>query len=142
MATTIETFRLALDEHTLRKRRERLFNPITAPYVELHASLFGTYIPAPPIPLPPPPPQGKLFTPFTPPQQPPVTPNPPPSKSREERGKGRLERRGQYSGQSSKELPMSPSESKPKFPSFNISPSNLLPPIMRNRTKVEPYTPT
>ena len=40
----------ALDELTLRKRRARLLNPITAPYVELEEAMFR-YQPPPPIPV-------------------------------------------------------------------------------------------
>ena len=40
----------ALDELTLRKRRARLLNPITAPYVELEEAMFQ-YQPAPAIPV-------------------------------------------------------------------------------------------
>ena len=69
----------ALDDYTFRKRRARLLNPITAPYVELQGAMFGPYIPPPPIPQPfkfqappaPPPP--------APPPQPPAQPPPPQS---------------------------------------------------------------
>ena len=41
----------ALDEATLRKRRDRLLNPITAPFIFLREAMF-TYAPPPPIPPP------------------------------------------------------------------------------------------
>ena len=41
----------ALDEATLRKRRDRLLNPIVAPLVFLQDAMF-TYAPPPPIPPP------------------------------------------------------------------------------------------
>ena len=38
----------ALDELTLRRRRDRLLNPIMAPHVELQEQLFGPFVPPPP----------------------------------------------------------------------------------------------
>ena len=45
----------ALDALTVRKRRDRLLNAVTAPYATLEAALFQ-YAPPPPIPPPVPPP--------------------------------------------------------------------------------------
>jgi hypothetical protein len=39
----------ALDTYTLRKRRDRLYNPITAPAAVLEAAMFQ-YVPPPPVP--------------------------------------------------------------------------------------------
>ena len=78
MATAIESARLAMDEHTLRKRRDRLFNPNTAPYVDLQAAMFGPFVPPPQVPPPPPPTVSVQPPPFTPPIQPPPPQPPPP----------------------------------------------------------------
>ena len=62
----------ALDALTVRKRRDRLSNPVTAPYAMLERAMFH-YVPPPPIPPPVPPPfvfqqaqhyQGAPYVPF------------------------------------------------------------------------------
>ena len=161
----------ALDELTLRRRRDRLLNPIMAPHVELQEQLFGPFVPPPPIPPPPAtpvPPVGMVAPPAlsTPVAETPDV-KPSPGKSREERQEGRLERRGYYSGHSLRERLRLPEGLSPKskgssssdsvrlvppaessrqpiasqgFPSFNISPSNLLSPLVaRSRAKVKPF---
>lgn len=65
----------ALDDLTYRKRRARLFNPISTPYEDLTQGLFGPYVPPPPFyKFQPPPAQPPPFK-F---QAPPMPPNPPP----------------------------------------------------------------
>ena len=162
MASTIESSRLAMDEQTLRKRRDRLFNPITAPYAELHTSLFGPYVPPPLIapPPPPPPPLGVFHPPpALPPALPPVTAMPrlPPVKTPlppvtpPKSGKSKEERQGSRSARryvTGSSVGGSSSESDRTFrrriglpealPSFNIDASNVLSPLLRRRTKVAP----
>ena len=58
----------ALDQLTLRKRRDLLLHRITAPYVALQEAMF-VYQPPPPLPVPPPVPP-----PVAPPMPPPVAP--------------------------------------------------------------------
>ena len=53
----LEGARLALDEATLRKRKSKLFNPISAnpiAFVQAQQQMFGAFVPPPVIPSPPP----------------------------------------------------------------------------------------
>ena len=67
----------ALDEMTLRKRRDRLYNPITATRVHLEMAMFQ-YTPPPPVPPPymfntPPVYDGAAYVPPQPPPPPDLT---------------------------------------------------------------------
>ena len=147
----------AMDEYTLRKRRDRLFNPTAAPYEQLFGAMF-VYQPPPPlavqpmivataVAMPPSFPQPN-FQPATPvntedpgpsmstEQEPYATPQAtsetqsPSQKSREERLSGRLERRGIYAGRIHPIIMQ------------GMSPSNLVSGIRssvyRSRVRIEP----